>query len=99
MAKTKLTKTVLDAATPRAKEYELRDTVAPGFLLKVTPAGRKIFMVQYRTNTVSAGSQQLAGSANSQSSKRAPLPKTGLPTFARARIRAPKKGPHATLLA
>jgi integrase len=51
MAKIKLTKTVVDAAMLRAKEYELRDTVVPGFLLKVTPAGRKIFMVQYRTNT------------------------------------------------
>lgn len=44
----KLTKTVVDTATFGAKEYELRDT--PGFLLKVTRAGRKIFMVQYRTN-------------------------------------------------
>jgi integrase len=35
---------------PRAKEYELRDTTVPGFLLKVTPVGRKIFMAQYRTN-------------------------------------------------
>jgi integrase len=50
MAKVKLTKTTVDAATFGAKEYELRDTVVPGFLLKVTPAGRKIFMVQYRTN-------------------------------------------------
>ncbi len=50
MTKIKLTKTVVDAATIAAKEYELRDTVVPGFLLKVTPAGRKIFMVQYRTN-------------------------------------------------
>ncbi len=50
MAKIKLTKTAVDAATYGAKEYELRDTVVPGFLLKVTPAGRKIFMVQYRTN-------------------------------------------------
>jgi integrase len=50
MAKIKLTKTAVDAATFGAKEYELRDTVVPGFLLKVTPTGRKIFMVQYRTN-------------------------------------------------
>src|SRR5258708_6295025 len=50
MAKIKLTKTTVDAATFGSTEYELRDTVVPGFLLKVTPAGRKIFMVQYRTN-------------------------------------------------
>jgi integrase len=50
MAKIKLTKSAADAATFGAKEYELRDTVVPGFLLKVTPAGGKIFMVQYRTN-------------------------------------------------
>jgi len=50
MAKMKLTKTAVDTATFGAKEYELRDTVVPGFLLKVTRAGRKIFMVQYRTN-------------------------------------------------
>ena len=50
MAKIKLTKTTVDAATFGAKEYELRDTVVPGFLLKITPAGRKVFMVQYRTN-------------------------------------------------
>jgi integrase len=50
MTKIKLTKTAVDTATFGAKEYELRDTVVPGFLLKVTPAGRKIFMIQYRTN-------------------------------------------------
>ena len=50
MAKIKLTKTAVDAATFGARDYELRDTVVPGFLLKVTRAGRKIFMVQYRTN-------------------------------------------------
>jgi len=50
MAKIKLTKSVVDAATFRAKEFELRDIAVPGFLLKVTPSGRKIFMLQYRTN-------------------------------------------------
>jgi integrase len=51
VAKIKLTKTAADAANFGTKEYELRDTLVPGFLLKVTPAGRKIFMVQYRTNS------------------------------------------------
>lgn len=50
MAKLKLTKTAVDAAAPREREYELRDTTVPGFLLKVTPAGRKIFMLPYQTN-------------------------------------------------
>ncbi len=45
MAKRKLTKTVADAARPQTVPYELRDTIIPGFLLKVTPAGRKIFML------------------------------------------------------
>jgi hypothetical protein len=31
MTKIKLTKTAVDAATFAAKEYELRDTVVPGF--------------------------------------------------------------------
>ena len=50
MPKIKLTKTAVGSAMLAAKEYELRDTIVPGFLLKITPAGRKIFMVQYRTN-------------------------------------------------
>jgi hypothetical protein len=50
MAKIKITKSAVDAAAFGVKEYELRDTVVPGFLLKITPSGRKIFMVQYRTN-------------------------------------------------
>jgi integrase len=51
MSKVKLTKTAVDAAVSRTKDYELRDTLVPGFLLKVTPTGRKIFMIQYRTNS------------------------------------------------
>jgi integrase len=47
MAKLKLTKSVADAAVPKDKDYEIRDTTVPGFLLKVTPAGRKMFMIAY----------------------------------------------------
>lgn len=47
MPKIKLTKTIVDAATADQEPYELRDTIIPGFLLKVTPTGRKIFMVAY----------------------------------------------------
>jgi integrase len=47
MPKLKLTKTTLDSAQPDQKDYELRDTTIPGFLLKVTPTGRKIFMIAY----------------------------------------------------
>jgi integrase len=50
MPKLKLTKTVVDAAQKEEEPYELRDTVIPGFLLKVTPTGRKIFMLAYVAN-------------------------------------------------
>lgn len=51
MAKIKLTKTVVDAACARECDYELRDTIVSGFMLKVTPAGRKIFMLHYVSNS------------------------------------------------
>jgi len=50
MPKLKLTKTVADAARAETAPYELRDTIIPGFLLKVTPTGRKIFMLAYVAN-------------------------------------------------
>ncbi len=50
MPKLKLTKTVVEAARPEKAPYELRDAAIPGFLLKVTPAGRKVFMVAYVAN-------------------------------------------------
>lgn len=50
MAITKLTKSTVDAAPLIGKDYELRDTIVPGFLCKVTAGGRKVFMLQYRTN-------------------------------------------------
>lgn len=42
MAKIKLTKSVVDAAQAQAQPIELRDTLVPGFLCKITPAGRKV---------------------------------------------------------
>ena len=50
MPKLKLTKTIVDAAQPKKDPYELRDAAIPGFLLKVTPKGRKVFMVAYVAN-------------------------------------------------
>ncbi|TKB88853.1 MAG: DUF4102 domain-containing protein, partial [Mesorhizobium sp.] len=47
MPKIKLTKTIVDAGTADREPYELRDTGIPGFLLKVTPTGRRTFMVAY----------------------------------------------------
>lgn len=44
----KLTKRTLEAAEPKSKPYELRDTEVVGLLCKVSPAGRKTFMLQYR---------------------------------------------------
>ena len=50
MPRLKLTKTIVDAAQPMKDPYELRDAAIPGFLLKVTPTGRKVFMVAYVAN-------------------------------------------------
>jgi len=50
MAKIKLTKSAISKAGTTGKEYELRDTIVPGFLCKITARGRKVFMLQYRTN-------------------------------------------------
>ncbi|QUD86063.1 tyrosine-type recombinase/integrase [Phenylobacterium montanum] len=47
MPKLKLTKTAVEGAVPKANDYDLRDTSVPGFLLKVTPSGRKTFMLAY----------------------------------------------------
>ena len=51
MAKVKLTKTVVEAQKPTSRPIELRDLSVPGFMCKVTPAGHKVFMIQYRTNS------------------------------------------------
>jgi integrase len=44
----RLTKRIVDAVRPDAKDRVLFDRDLPGFGLKVTPAGRKVFLFQYR---------------------------------------------------
>ena len=51
MPSLKLTKSAVDSARPDTTDYELRDTIVPGFFCKITPAGRKVFMLSYRTPT------------------------------------------------
>ncbi len=45
----KLTKVYLESIAPTDRDVEIRDTVVPGFLCKLTPAGRRVFMLSYRT--------------------------------------------------
>jgi len=44
----RLTKRIVDAANPKDKDAYLWDTSLKGFGLKVTPSGRKVYLVQYR---------------------------------------------------
>ncbi|WP_147023593.1 tyrosine-type recombinase/integrase, partial [Microvirga aerophila] len=48
MNRLKLTKSTIDPLPASAKEVIWWDTELKGFGLKVTPAGRKVFLVQYR---------------------------------------------------
>lgn len=43
-----ITKNAVDDELPRAKDRFLWDSKVPGFGLKVTPAGRKVYVFQYR---------------------------------------------------
>ena len=49
MPKIHLTKSVIDDLTPGSSETVYWDDGVPGFGLKVTPQGRKVFIVLYRT--------------------------------------------------
>ena len=44
----RLTKRIVDAAKPKEKDAYLWDSSLKGFGLKVTPSGRKVYLVQYR---------------------------------------------------
>src|SRR6476469_3074342 len=48
MPRSKLTKSVIDALPTSAKEIIYWDSGCPGFGVKVTPRGRKVFIVLYR---------------------------------------------------
>jgi integrase len=48
MAKGRITKRAVDAAKARTADSYLWDRELPGFGLKVTPAARKVYLVQYR---------------------------------------------------
>jgi integrase len=48
MPRIKLTKSTIDALRPQKADTVYWDTAAPGFGLKVTPKGRKVFIVLYR---------------------------------------------------
>ncbi len=45
---TRLTKRIVEGATPKVKEYYLWDEDIPGLGLRVLPSGRKQYIVQYR---------------------------------------------------
>ena len=47
----KLTKTVVDAATPRAKQFTLWCSDLPGFGVYILPTGNRTYFVDYRNST------------------------------------------------
>src|SRR3954470_16369809 len=49
MPRARLTKSVIDAFPTPSSEVVYWDETLPGFGVKVTPAGRKVFVVLYRT--------------------------------------------------
>jgi len=46
--KISITQTSIDAAKPKPKAYEIRDTRLSGFLVRVQPSGRKTYYCEYR---------------------------------------------------
>ena len=46
--KKKITKSIVDAATAADKSVYIWDTELRGFGLKITPAGKKVYLLQYR---------------------------------------------------
>jgi len=59
MATVRITKRSVDAARPQAADFFLWDTDLSGFGLKVSPAGRKSYIVQYRLGGRAGKTQRL----------------------------------------
>src|SRR3954453_7159971 len=55
----RITKRVVDGAAPAAKDAFVWDTDVPGFGLKITPAGRRTFILQYRLGGRSGSTKRL----------------------------------------
>ena len=55
MPRVKLTKTVIDALPTPRSDIVYWDAALPGFGVKVTPKGRKVFIVLYRTGGAGGG--------------------------------------------
>lgn len=45
--KDKVTQKAVNAAKPKAKPYEIRDSTLPGFICRIQPSGRKTYIVEY----------------------------------------------------
>jgi Arm DNA-binding domain len=96
MPKMKLTKTAVDAAVPQRRDYELRDTAVPGFLMKVTPTGRKIFMLQYRTNSGARRKPAIGRFGELTVEQARSIAAIGLPMSEEAKIHPQIKRPRET---
>jgi hypothetical protein len=55
MPRVKLTKSAIDALPTPEKEIVYWDIACPGFGVKVTPKGRKVFIVLYRAGGAGSG--------------------------------------------
>src|SRR4030043_2429084 len=54
MPRVKLTKSAIDALSTPARDIVYWDSGCPGFGVKVTPRGRKVFIVLYRAGGMSS---------------------------------------------
>ena len=50
MRKIKLTKQAVESAQPESKDIILWDTELRGFGLKITPSGKRVYILYYRTS-------------------------------------------------